>query len=65
MYDDDTAQPHTAHTLNRVPFIYVGRSADMADGGALQDIAPTMLALMGLPQPAEMTGKSLVHLSRR
>ena len=60
MYDPATGQPHTAHTLNRVPFVYVGRPATMADGGALQDIAPTMLALMGLPQPPEMTGKSLV-----
>ena len=65
MYDDDTAQPHTAHTLNRVPFVYVGRPATMVDGGALQDIAPTMLDLMGLPQPAEMTGKPLVRLARR
>ena len=65
MYDPDTAQPHTAHTLNRVPFVYVGRPATMAPDGALQDIAPTMLALMGLPQPPEMTGKSLVQLARR
>ena len=60
MYDADTGQPHTAHTLNRVPFVYVGREAAIADGGALQDIAPTMLSLMGLPQPPEMTGKPLV-----
>jgi len=60
MYDPGTDQPHTAHTLNRVPLVYVGRPATVADGGALQDIAPTMLLLMGLPQPAEMTGKSLV-----
>ncbi len=64
MYDEGTAQPHTAHTLNRVPFVYVGRPARLAPGGALQDIAPTMLALMGLPQPAEMTGRSLVELVR-
>ncbi|MFO1311944.1 MAG: 2,3-bisphosphoglycerate-independent phosphoglycerate mutase [Burkholderiales bacterium] len=62
MYDEGTAQPHTAHTLNRVPFVYVGRPATLANGGALQDIAPTMLALMGLPQPGEMTGRSLVEL---
>ena len=65
MYDPDTGQPHTAHTLNSVPFVYVGRPATIADGGALQDIAPTMLSLMGLPQPQEMTGKPLVHLTRR
>ncbi|MFO1302434.1 MAG: 2,3-bisphosphoglycerate-independent phosphoglycerate mutase [Burkholderiales bacterium] len=63
MFDEGTAQPHTAHTLNRVPFVYVGRPATLATGGALQDIAPTMLALMGLPQPPEMTGRSLVKLA--
>jgi 2,3-bisphosphoglycerate-independent phosphoglycerate mutase len=65
MFDPATGQPHTAHTLNRVPFVYVGRAATMAADGALQDIAPTMLALMGLPQPPEMTGKSLVQLARK
>jgi 2,3-bisphosphoglycerate-independent phosphoglycerate mutase len=60
MHDPATGQAHTAHTLNRVPFVFVGRPAAVAAGGALQDIAPTMLALMGLPQPPEMTGHSLV-----
>ena len=60
MHDPATGQAHTAHTLNRVPFVYVGRPAHVAAGGALQDIAPTMLALMGLPQPPEMTGHTLV-----
>lgn len=60
MHDDTTGQAHTAHTLNRVPFVYVGRPAVLREGGALQDIAPTLLALMGLPQPGEMTGRSLV-----
>ena len=65
MLDDSaTGQPHTAHTLNVVPFVYIGRRAHVADGGALQDIAPTMLALMDLPQPAEMTGRPLVTLDR-
>jgi len=62
MYDPATRQPHTAHTLNLVPFVYVGRPATVAEGGALQDIAPTLLRLMGVPQPPEMTGKSLVTL---
>jgi 2,3-bisphosphoglycerate-independent phosphoglycerate mutase len=62
MIDHETHQAHTAHTLNLVPFIYVGRKAQLAASGALQDIAPTMLSLMGLPQPQEMTGKSLVQL---
>ena len=64
MFDDGTGQAHTAHTLNRVPFVYVGRPATMAGGGALQDIAPTMLSLMGLPAPPEMTGKPLVSIAR-
>lgn len=62
MLDRTTKQAHTAHTLNLVPFLYVGRKATMAGSGALQDIAPTMLTLMGLALPPEMTGKSLVHL---
>ena len=61
-HDPATGQPHTAHTLNLVPLVYVGRRARIAGGGALQDIAPTLLKLMGLPQPAEMTGRSLVDL---
>jgi phosphopentomutase len=47
MYDPATGQPHTAHTLNLVPCLYVGREALMAGGGSLQDIAPTLLAIMG------------------
>jgi 2,3-bisphosphoglycerate-independent phosphoglycerate mutase len=64
MHDPATGQAHTAHTLNRVPFVYVGRPATVADEGALQDIAPTLLALLGLPPPPEMTGHSLVRLQR-
>ena len=60
MLDTEMNQPHTAHTLNVVPFLYIGRKADMVDGGSLQDVAPTLLAMMGLPQPPEMTGKPLV-----
>ena len=60
MYDAATGQPHTAHTLNRVPCVYAGRPATIAKDGALQDIAPTLLAMMGLPPPAEMTGHSLL-----
>jgi len=58
------SQPHTAHTSNLVPFIYVGRPAEpLPDTGTLSDIAPTMLYLMGLEQPAEMTGHSLFTLT--
>lgn len=63
MDDPLHGQPHTAHTLNMVPFVYVGRPGSVRAGGALRDIAPTMLALMGLRQPAEMTGRSLVTLA--
>lgn len=62
MFDHQSQQAHTQHTTNLVPFIYVGRPASVRDGGALSDIAPTLLTLMGLPQPAEMTGRPLVSL---
>ena len=60
MHDPATGQAHTAHTLNVVPLVYVGRAARLAPGGVLADVAPTLLALMGLPQPPEMTGRPLV-----
>jgi 2,3-bisphosphoglycerate-independent phosphoglycerate mutase len=60
MHDPSTRQPHTAHTLNVVPFVYAGRPARLSPGGALSDIAPSLLAIMGLPKPEEMTGRSLV-----
>jgi 2,3-bisphosphoglycerate-independent phosphoglycerate mutase len=63
MEDEDTGQPHTAHTTEPVPFIYVGkRKLTIREGGVLADVAPTMLTLMGLPVPEEMTGTSLVRL---
>jgi 2,3-bisphosphoglycerate-independent phosphoglycerate mutase len=65
MHDPATGQPHTAHTLNVVPFVYVGRPATIAPGGALCDVAPTLLALIGLPAPPQMTGRSLVVLAGR
>ena len=55
----DDGQPHTQHTVGPVPLVYVGRKAQLASG-ALRDLAPTVLALMGLPKPVEMTGHSLV-----
>ena len=58
----DDGQPHTQHTVGPVPLVYVGRKATL-ERGALRDLAPTVLALMGIPQPAEMTGHSLVHLA--
>jgi 2,3-bisphosphoglycerate-independent phosphoglycerate mutase len=63
MLDPQTQQAHTAHTLNLVPLLYIGRRAKVADRGALQDVAPTLLVMMGLPQPPQMTGRSLITLT--
>ena len=62
MIDYETGEPHTAHTTNPVPFILVNAdpSYKLREGGCLADIAPTLLELMGLEQPKEMTGKSLI-----
>ncbi len=60
MVNPDTGQPHTAHTTNPVPFLYIGRPATLKANGALSDVAPTMLTLMDLSQPPEMSGRSLV-----
>ena len=59
---DADGVPHTQHTVGPVPLVYVGRAATL-EHGALRDLAPTVLALMGLPQPAEMTGHSLVRFA--
>lgn len=56
---DEDGQPHTQHTVGPVPLVYVGRKATLQPG-SLSDLAPTLLALMGLPQPVEMTGHSLI-----
>ncbi|MCD6705228.1 MAG: 2,3-bisphosphoglycerate-independent phosphoglycerate mutase [Thiobacillus sp.] len=62
MRDTETGQAHTAHTLNLVPLIYVGRRpATLAETGALEDISPTLLKMMGLPPPPEMTGEALLQ----
>jgi 2,3-bisphosphoglycerate-independent phosphoglycerate mutase len=62
MVDPVTGGPHTAHTTNPVPVILVGGppGAHLRSGGRLADLAPTLLELMGLPQPPEMTGRSLI-----
>ena len=60
MWDDEHNAPHTAHTTNPVNLIYVAKNAKPVRDGGLADIAPTMLKVLGLPQPAEMTGKSLI-----
>jgi 2,3-bisphosphoglycerate-independent phosphoglycerate mutase len=63
MRDPETGQPHTAHTVGPVPFVLVadGRpGAALRAGGALRDVAPTILDLLGLPAPAAMSGRSLI-----
>jgi 2,3-bisphosphoglycerate-independent phosphoglycerate mutase len=62
MLDDSTGQPLTSHTNGPVPLIYVGgRKLNLADNGSLCDVAPTLLSLMDVPQPVEMSGHSLVR----
>ena len=62
MIDYETGAPHTAHTTNPVPFILVNAdpSWKLREGGCLADIAPTLIEVMGMEQPKEMTGKSLI-----
>ena len=62
MQDETSGQAHTAHTCEPVPLIYVGRKATPAPTGALSDISPTLLHLMGMEQPKEMTGSVLMQL---
>ncbi|MGH8631747.1 MAG: 2,3-bisphosphoglycerate-independent phosphoglycerate mutase, partial [Burkholderiales bacterium] len=61
MIDPTTGGPHTYHTTNPVPFVYVseGRNVQLRNDGSLRDIAPTLLAILGYPQPKEMTGHDL------
>ena len=62
MIDPKTGQPHTAHTTNPVPIHLIdeeSRGAKLREGGALEDVAPTMLALLGIDKPLEMTGHDL------
>ena len=65
MWDFANNSPHTSHTLNLVEVFVVGDGliagkTKLRTGGRLADLAPTILQLMGLPQPAEMTGESLI-----
>ncbi|MDY7081956.1 MAG: 2,3-bisphosphoglycerate-independent phosphoglycerate mutase, partial [Halobacteria archaeon] len=53
-------EPHTAHTFNDVPFIYVQGEGEIDHEGELRDIAPTLLSLLDIEIPAEMTGKTLI-----
>ncbi|NMM54654.1 2,3-bisphosphoglycerate-independent phosphoglycerate mutase [Paenibacillus aquistagni] len=60
MVFDEQGRPHTAHTTNPVPIIVTAKDAELRDGGILADIAPTILDLLQVQQPAEMTGTSLM-----
>ena len=66
MRDHAHDQPHTAHTCEPVPLVYVGpQEIDLDEGATLSDVAPTMLALMHLEAPAEMTGRCIAHFKER
>ena len=58
---DEDGSPFTAHTTNPVPFCVINHPCTLRKGGVLADIAPTMLKVLGLPQPPEMTGKSIIE----
>jgi 2,3-bisphosphoglycerate-independent phosphoglycerate mutase len=60
LLEDDGVSPHTAHTTNPVPLVLTLSDVELRDGGEIADLAPTVLALLGLEQPSEMTGRSLV-----
>ena len=62
LIDYETKEPFTAHTTNPVPFLLINYDKDytLREGGCLADIVPTMIEMMGMEQPAEMTGKSLL-----
>jgi 2,3-bisphosphoglycerate-independent phosphoglycerate mutase len=61
MLEDDGVSPHTAHTTSPVPLVVTARGAELREGGELADLAPTVLELLGIRQPPEMTGHSLVN----
>lgn len=67
MFDEATQQPHTAHTSELVPFIYVGGppATVTTEVGTLSDVAPTLLQIMNIPQPADMTGHTLVQIKEQ
>ncbi|MCC2625131.1 MAG: 2,3-bisphosphoglycerate-independent phosphoglycerate mutase [Burkholderiales bacterium] len=60
MFDKETGQGHTQHTTNLVPCLYIGRSASIMPNGALKDVAPTILKILGIVQPPEMSGHNLI-----
>ncbi len=63
MENKETGQAHTAHTSNVVPCVYIGRAATISEKGALSDVAPTLINMLGLEKPNEMNGDSLIHFT--
>ena len=63
-YNEETGKPHTAHTTNKVPFVVINApyEVELNKDGALCDVSPTILQLMGIEQPVEMTGKSMIKV---
>jgi len=61
MLEEDGVSPHTAHTTSPVPLVVTAPGAELRDGGELADLAPTVLDLLGIRQPSEMTGRPLVN----
>ncbi|WP_349255739.1 2,3-bisphosphoglycerate-independent phosphoglycerate mutase [Methylocaldum sp.] len=61
MIDPSNGGVQTAHSVNPVPLVYKGRNGQLSDGGNLADVAPTLLAIIGIEKPAEMTGRSLLN----
>jgi 2,3-bisphosphoglycerate-independent phosphoglycerate mutase len=61
MLESDGVSPHTAHTTNPVPLVVTIPGARLREGGEIADLSPTVLELLGIVQPSEMTGRSLVN----
>jgi 2,3-bisphosphoglycerate-independent phosphoglycerate mutase len=61
MYEEDGTSPHTAHTSNPVPLVVTDSEAELRDDGELSDLAPTIIAYLGLTKPLQMTGKNLCN----
>ncbi len=66
MIDSETDNPFTAHTTNKVPFVLINNDKDvkLAKDGKLADVAPTLLEVMGIKKPKEMTGNSLINADK-
>jgi 2,3-bisphosphoglycerate-independent phosphoglycerate mutase len=60
MLEEDGVNPHTAHTTNPVPLVVTNKEVELAEGGELSDLMPTVLSFLGFAKPLQMTGKSLV-----